>query len=270
MSEQTTLKVTSSATSSPASEDGPTQPDSQDGPTTDLFGQALARASHFRQQDSARVKQMSDTSGLSLPPSFASAGPLSSLESRLRARMGCDGSTVYVLTWRLRTTPSGRQITALRASAPRISDSGYGGWPTPTLESKEWSEPAIQKYIAGVRGTHGLDLGATHDRWGTNARPLNEQVRYLAGWPTPTVGSAKGTDYNRYSEKGIGENRSQALQDCAQLANVGEAPTGSPAATEKTGQLNPAHSRWLMGYPTEWDDCAPTGTRSSRKLQPRS
>lgn len=34
---------------------------------------------------------------------------------------------------------------------------------------------------------------------------------------------------------------------------------GFPCATEKAGQLNPAHSRWLMAYPAAWDACAPYG-----------
>jgi len=54
------------------------------------------------------------------------------------------------------------------------------------------------------------------------------------------------------------------LDVVAQLTS-GLTVIGSPAATEKPGQLNPAHSRWLMGYPPEWDACAPTVIPSSRK-----
>src|ERR1700747_1999911 len=51
----------------------------------------------------------------------------------------------------------------------------------------------------------------------------------------------------------------------ARLTVSGEMLTGSDAAMESGGQLAPSHSRWLMGLPRAWDECAPKSSIKLRK-----
>ena len=88
------------------------------------------------------------------------------------------------------------------------------------------------------------------------------EVVTIVGWPTPLRADGRGS-------AGAAEHKNSELPNAARLVS-GLTATGSLAATEKPGQLNPAHSRWLMGYPAEWDACAPTAMPSSRKSRKSS
>ena len=108
-------------------------------------------------------------------------------------------------------------------------------------------------------GTNDLNWKATDGRMKPNKMGW---AASLASWPTTSTRDYKGG----YRGGRMRNNKisTDTLDVAAQLTS-GQTAIGSPAATEKPGQLNPAHSRWLMGYPAEWDACAPTATPSSRK-----
>ena len=135
---------------------------------TILFGPAHALVNLSARQAGEMGHLTSGIFGLTGITSSESANLASSLASRFQARTRSLGSTLYRLTWKVRTTPQRRSIYAQRASAPPISDSASFGWPTPA--ARDWK-------------------GATLERWGENSRPLNE-VAVLSGWPTPVTANA--------------------------------------------------------------------------------
>ena len=282
---QATCAVLSSVISSRGLQAGPTPWTLPGGREIDPSGLARALANLSARQ----VKAMGlRTSGICGPPgsiSSRSVGLQSSLENRLRARLQTLGSTLYTLTWKAWTTPSGVSRSRLRASAPRTSVTETTGWPTPT--TRDWKDTgdlsgSILRKDGQIRNDTvprvawlagwPTPMAGTPAQNGNNAAGNNDSSRKtvaLAGWPTPVARD----HFPAHSEAYIAAKKAQGhgmanLNDQAQLSGPmrftthGELLTGSTAGMESGGQLNPALSAWLMGFPLEWCDCAATAMRS--------
>lgn len=130
------------------------------------------------------------------------------------------------------------------------------GWPTPTTIDNN--------QIAGQ------GAAANAPKRGTT---LGGAAR-LAAWPTPTATDGKGGYQGGRIRNGkLSTDRldlAAQIAGPARLTVSGVMLIGSIARMESGGQLDPDHSRWLMGFPPEWEDCAPTETLSTLKRRQRS
>ncbi len=272
--------ATLNTTSSLASEDGPSLCGSPVGPTIDQSAPAPARANPSPMPAKDSPKKMNAISGRSSVTSSLSAKLQSLLASRLRARLDVNGSPEFVLTWKEWGMQSGPPICALRAQAPRTSGKDSSGWPTPC--ARDHFPPHTPEYIAEKKAQgHGM-------------ANLSDVVM-LAPWPTCTVNDARNgrnataSRSNPDSKHHAGTTLCDAVALCGWAtpttrdhkdgSSVGTVETNGllgrqvwscPAPTERRAALNPAHSRWLMGYPAAWDSCGATAMLSCRKSRRNS
>ena len=272
---QASLWTLPDATSSPASESGNTPCNKQDGQKVAEPGQEVALVNLSARQAKEKGLLTSGTCGQHSTGSSASVDLMLSLASKLRPRMALLGSTLFVMTWKQRVTPSGRSICALRASGHRTSGSDYTSWPSPLANAGGSQREDFTPNLANVAQlaswptprtvTGGAESAERKQELGRSESGGGDlqAVAHLASWATPTKRDHKDGDCLEQIELGtVPINALLGRQ--AQLTATGEEPNGSTAETGSTGQLNPALARWLMGMPKDWCEAAIRAHRSMR------
>ena len=283
------------STSSPGSGDGPRPSELPAGPQTFRSGPEAPPASLSASPgNSPRVT----TNGTSPPILRSWSGPgapscclanrspaqrfsarfQDRLAERLQERLHGHGAMIYKTVWKVRVTPMGRQICALRASAPRISDSvsflalfagtlcrgSLSGSPTTTA-----TDGSKQGAVSPRPGMMGLSETAPLAGWPTSraadgaknvrsaegtARDIErkggpqdlQMASTLAGWATASARDWKdspGMALEAVNPDGSARSRIDQLPRQAQLASG----TTGPARFTASGQMLTGCSAGMNG-----------------------
>lgn len=173
-------------------------------------------------------------------------------------------------------------LPAACVGAPHIRHRLYwgGGYPTPTVTDStgrknsncalhlpgvavamatprvfDWKEKPSMKYLLGRK-----DGKLRDDR-------LVNQAMLINNWRTPTVSDAEGGIPKAAYECRLKDFPSALKNSYLAVSTFGAGLSGGSAKMEKSAQLNPGLSRWLMGFPPEWDVCAVMAMQSFPKSQ---
>lgn len=182
---------------------------------------------------------------------------------------------------------SGQVVVLASLSARQAKEKGlltsgtYGPHGSTSLHNAD----RLKFLVSRLRAKTDL-LGSTLYKltWKERATPagrsiyaLRASVRRISGntcgWPTPTAQDhSRGVRPPRPQDTGVPLSQRVAqinIDTPARLTDSGDLLTGSDAGMRNGGQLNPAHSRWLMGLPPEWDACAVMALQSMLRSRKR-
>ena len=243
---------------------------SREFPRLKACGRAVRRASLLVWLEQGKEKTTHVTWLLPFSISSQTADLHSCLGSKLQQQLPkISGSILYSLNWRKKATPAGLPYSQLVASAHRTKETDS------SLVRTTWPSPCAQNgTVSGY-----TDWEKVIKRKEAGRQQNLQDVVILSAWATPTANDYKGSGETVIRKDGkdrtfdrLDYSTEQGLKitQPIRITVSGQTLTGLDAGMESSGRLNPAHSRWLMGFPPEWDDCAATAMQSYQKSLPNS